>query len=198
MNDDELFLRTIDDLSKKINLGTPYDWLRGSALVRQLLIDGYPLVDRVNHDPRLTLVFDVPDASGAVDEHTLALLAGDALLGVHPRRTVDRKGFLATPLIYVKGRWYTVHEIVDTVAHALGGVHKGDPKGDSQNELAALNASVEVLGGGAATTQIRGIGHITIVGVKPLAEVVAKKYGIPITWTNPNALTEEQKRKLTG
>jgi hypothetical protein len=196
MHDDALFLRTIEDLSKKVNLGDQYDWLRASALVRQLLIDGHPLVDRVNHDPRLKLAFDVPDSSGAVDEHTLVFMAGDGLLGVQPRRTVDRDGFLATRLICVKGRWFTVHEIVDTVAHAVGGVHKGDPRGDSQSELAALDASLLVLGGGAATTQIRGIGHITIVGLKPVAEVVARRLGASITWTNPGALTEEQKQKL--
>jgi hypothetical protein len=80
----------------------------------------------------------------------------------------------------------------------LGGVHHGKPQGPSQEELAALNAALQVLGGGAATAQMRGIGHITIVGLKPLAAAVAKKHGIPLTWTNPGELTEEQKRKLGG
>jgi hypothetical protein len=184
MHDDELFLRTIQDLSQKVNVGDEYDWLRASALVRQLLIDGHPLVGRVNRVYGLKLRFEVPDASDAVDEHTMVFMAGDTLLGVLPMRTVNRDGFLAAPLIYVRGRWFTTREIVDTVANALGGVHKGDLTAGSQQELSALNAAIQVLGGGAATAQIRGIGHMTIRGLKPLAEVVATKLGVSITWTD--------------
>jgi hypothetical protein len=196
MHHDELFLRTIRDLSEKINLGNEYDWLRASALVRQLLLDGTPLVHRVNREYRLKLTFDVPDISGSVDQHTLFYMAGDALLGVDPRMIVDLDGLLKAPLIFARGKSYTVHEIVDTVAHAIGGVHQGRPEGPSQAELTALNAALQVLGAGAATAQMRGIGHITIVGLKPLASAVATKHGIPLTWTNPGALTEEQKRYL--
>ncbi len=187
MNDDELFLRTLQDLSQKVNLGNEYDWLRASALVRQLLIDGHPLVERVNRVYGLKLRFGVPDVSGAVDEHTMVFMAGDTLLSVLPIRMVNRDGFLAAPLIYIRGRWFTTAEIVGTVANALGGVHRGDPSTGSQEELTALNAAIQVLGGGAATAQIRGIGHMTIRGLKPLAKVVAKKLGASITWTSASS-----------
>jgi len=186
MHHDELFLRTVDDLSKKINLGTAYDWLRSSALIRQLLLDGSnSLVDRVNREHRLTLTFNVPVISGSVDEHTMFYMAGDALLGVDPRIDVDLPRFLQTRLIFKTGAWFTAHDIVDTVGHALGGVHLGRPEGDSQEALAVLDASLHVLGAGAATAQMKGIGHITIVGLKPLVAVVAKKHGISVMWTNP-------------
>ncbi len=198
MQDDELFLRTVADLSKKVNLGTAYDWLRASALVRQLLLDGHPLGDRVKKSYGFKFQFEVPDVSGSVDDHTLFFMAADSLLGAMPKRTVNKDGFLAAPLIYVKPKWFTVHEIVDTVAHALGGVHLSAPKAGSQEELSALNASLQVLGGGAAVAQVRGIGHMTIVGLKPLATAVAARHGVSLAWTNPGALSEEQKRKLTG
>ena len=197
MHDDELFLRTVEDLSKKVNLGTPYHWLRASALVRQLLIYGHPLVGRINRSSGLKLRYEVPDITGAVDEHTMVLMAGDGLLGMYPTRTVNRDGFLAAPLIYVRPRWFTMLEIVDVAAHVLGGVHNNEPKVGSQQDLSAFDASFQVLGGGAAVTQIRGIGHITIVGLKPLAALVAKKHGVSIAWTNPGKITEEQRRKLT-
>lgn len=198
MHDDELFLRTIEDLSKKINLGTEYDWLMASALVRKLLVDGHPLAGQVNRAYGLKLRFEVPDVTGAVDEHTIVFMVGDGLLGALPTRTVNRDGFLAAPFIYVRPRWFTVHEVVDTVAQALGGVHLGAPKAGSEQDLSALNASLQVLGGGAAVAQIRGIGHMTIVGLKPLAAAVAARHGVSLAWTSPGALTEEQKRKLKG
>ena len=60
MDPDQLFLKTLSDLERRTGSeASEYDVLRSSALLRQLLLDGGPLVHQVNRHRRLTLVFRV-------------------------------------------------------------------------------------------------------------------------------------------
>ena len=64
MDPDQLFLKTLSDLERRTGSeASEYDVLRSSALLRQLLLDGSPLVHQVNRHRRLTLVFRVNVAS---------------------------------------------------------------------------------------------------------------------------------------
>ena len=188
MTDDELFLHTLQDLSQKTGMGNQYEWLRSSHLVRQLLMDGHAsLVDRVNREHRLKLTFQVPEDPEIDERRTIIWMAGDSVAvgAPTPSQSVNRDGFLATRLLYAAGRYYTMHEIVDTVAHALGGVHRGDPKDPTAAQLSAINAAFPGLAGGPVFFQMRGIGHITLIGLRPLVEAVAQKRGVSITWALP-------------
>ena len=187
MTDDELFLDTLQDLSQKTWLGDRYGWVRASGIVRQLLIDGSSsLVHPINREHRLKLTFQVPE-DPVLEKGTVLWLAGDMVAkGLQfPIRSVDLDGFLATRLMYAGGHWFTVREIVTTVANAFGGVHRGEPKDTVQQELNAVNAAFPHLLGGPVFLQMRGIGHITLIGLRSLAEAVAKKRGVPLTWTMP-------------
>jgi hypothetical protein len=181
MHEDELFLRTLSDLAGKMTSADKYEWLRSSLLVRQLLIDGGTLVDQVNRRHGLKLTFAVPDASGLVDEHVLVYVASDDL-GACPTRSVNRDGFFSTRLIYVNRQWFTVRDIVTTVANVLGGVHKGKPKDSDQELLSELNAALQVMGAGAAVQQMRRIGRIALQGLTPLAEAVVRGLPNPGHW----------------
>lgn len=42
---DILFLKTLEDLEKRVNQQDPYQILGASALIRKLFLDDHPLVD---------------------------------------------------------------------------------------------------------------------------------------------------------
>ena len=60
VTDDELFCATLEDLEERVVRARDYDLLRVSALIRQLLLDGVPLVQRVA-PRRRSLTFRVRD-----------------------------------------------------------------------------------------------------------------------------------------
>src|SRR5262245_7601339 len=57
MTDDELYLRTIDDLESKLHSKDHYSLIRAAALIRQLFLDERPLAHVANREPKLKLVF---------------------------------------------------------------------------------------------------------------------------------------------
>jgi hypothetical protein len=181
MQQDDLFLRTLEDLAKKVASGKQYDWLRSSGILRQLLLDGGSLVIEANRSHRLRLKFEVPDATGQVIPGTIVWIAGDDGCG-QPTKEVDRDGFLSAGVIYMNGTWRTVRDVIDVCANSLGGIHKGKPRDDGQEELSKLNDQLQCLGGGAVEFQVRRIGRITIRAVLPLAEAVASSHREPAKW----------------
>ena len=56
---EDYFLRTLDDLEHKIDSDNYYQILGISALVRRLLVDGFPLVDKVNRYYRLKIRYRI-------------------------------------------------------------------------------------------------------------------------------------------
>ena len=54
-----LFLRTIEDLEKRLVDPDPYEVLRIAGYIRKLFLNGFPLVDQVNGSHKIKLLFEV-------------------------------------------------------------------------------------------------------------------------------------------
>ena len=59
---DNLFLRTLDDIEKRLSETDPYEILLISGLIRKLFLDDNPLVDQVNKKHRIKLTFEVAES----------------------------------------------------------------------------------------------------------------------------------------
>ena len=57
MDLDKLFLRTLGQLEYLLRVGDDYAVIRASALIRQLLLDDYPLADQVNRNHKLKILY---------------------------------------------------------------------------------------------------------------------------------------------
>jgi hypothetical protein len=53
-----LFLRTLDDISKRLTQPDPYEILFIAALIRKLFLDDFPLVDQVNRNHHVKIIFE--------------------------------------------------------------------------------------------------------------------------------------------
>ena len=56
---EQLFLDTLRDLEQRVSAQDAYQILGISALIRKLLLDGYPLIDQVNRERRLKIWFEI-------------------------------------------------------------------------------------------------------------------------------------------
>jgi len=119
MNEELLFVRTLDDLHGSINSNDEYEVLRASALIRQLFLDGSnSLVDRVNRKYRHKLEFEVVEQTppnipglsfniwGAVDG------IDPRAMPLHlPRAKKKRDGFFAMIVAVIEGHEYSIREL---------------------------------------------------------------------------------------
>ena len=149
--------------------------------MRKLLLDGgNSLVHAVNQRHRLSFAFEVSANVGyAPDEHTIFSVAGDAL---HPSffpngktERLKRDKFLKLPVICVKGKNCSVHDVIDQLAHVAGGVHTGSADSDVEKALTALSAAWSFAGLPATLMQVKSIARVVLDGLAQLREKVARE-----------------------
>jgi hypothetical protein len=181
---DSLFLNTLHDLESRIADTDEYNVLGSSALIRKLLIDNSPLVDQVNRQYQLKLVFEISESSPSI-----LGVPGPTVWSVQdgldpetsrpgkPRKVVNRDQLLATVLAVVNGKSYTLREIVLFETNIMGGVHAGSPREEKERILNALNSAFAIGGHRASLRQLQAIGRVVLKGLGPLRAAVTSRHG---------------------
>lgn len=179
-----LFLRTLDDLASRSSSSDPYELLGAAGLIRKLLLDDFPLVDRVNRTHRLKLRFLVPKAASLETLERYETTYYDVLDGLDPAvqemfpdesHLVGRDGFLDSMVCYVFGQSVSVRDIVTFEANVAGGVHAPNaPDTEPHKQLDALRQQVVVKGQSVSLYHLRNIAKIVLNALGPLKEAIER------------------------
>lgn len=179
MNNDELFLFTVDDLEARLELGQPeYDALMAAWLLRKLLLNG-----------RRSLLAAVADRRGAevsfrvIDvrpEETIQLWGPEGNLvpqSGEPVRALVLNDFLRWIVIVArlgKAR-LTVKDLILYLANVAGAVHIGPPQSPKEKVLAEYSG-MRRFGPGwqysGGVSAIREIGEVVLDALGDLREMV--------------------------
>jgi len=179
--EESLFLRSLEDLEKRIEAKDSYEVLGISGIIRRLLLDSHPLVDRVNRRYQRRLVFRVnlpPVTPAGLPEPVISA----TLDGLHPGSApwgplmaeLNREQFLKVVLITIAGRDYTVRDVLLFEANVMGAVHAGRPKDDKEKALQAVDSWMSVGGYRPALKQLKDIGRVVIDALELLREDVSR------------------------
>lgn len=143
INEEKLFLETLNELHAKVQHGSEYSIVKASGLLRLLLLDAQPLAIKASRRVRHKLLFAVTDKEpldprpGKID---LSGWAGP------PIKRVSLDKFLSTGVFSWNEWGFTVHDIIDACAHTRGGIHHGLPKTDKDKAFNALGAMGPAIG----------------------------------------------------
>jgi hypothetical protein len=181
VNQDALFLKTLDDLRARVTPGCDeYEVLGIAALVRKLLLDDLPLVHSVNRDRRLRLRYAI-DASPPIwkllgEEPPSIWSVQDgldpatSLGGSSSSKDVSLDEFLGTMVMYVRHQEITVKDVVLHTAVVVGAVHRGEPRSDPQRTLSQLAEELSVGGYQPDIRALQAIGRVVLRALAPLRE----------------------------
>jgi hypothetical protein len=172
--EEEHLLRTLRDIDEKLVVGDRYSVLRASGLLRQLLMDGNPLVHVVSRKYRVQIVFRTLDFHEPVPVEPEAhwrVLDPSPFPGA---KTTDctLSQFLAAPCLKWTGALASVHDLISVCANAMGGVHLGKAKTSAEQVLLDWDEAVTVLGEQPSVTTIAGICRIVLRAMKPLVDAL--------------------------
>jgi hypothetical protein len=179
----------LSGLESRIVATDEFRMLEISALIRKLLIEGFPLVDQVNRHYshlKLKIVFEICELSpptptaGAPAPTFWSVndgLCPEPFWPRIPRKVVNRDQLLATVLAVVKGKSYTLREIVLFEANIMGGVHYGSPKEEKEKVLEALNSAIVLGGRRPSLRQLQAIGRVVLKGLEELRAAVTSAHG---------------------
>jgi hypothetical protein len=182
VNQDALFIKTLDDLAGRVTPSRDeYEVLGISSLVRKLLLDEHPLAHTVNRERRLSVRFEInvtpPIWEALGEEPPLFWLSQDALDPETslPRSRIEKvtlDQFLGTMIAYVRGRRITVKDVVLHTANVVGGVHRGEPRGEEQETLTDLAGALQIGGYQPDIRALQAIGRVVLKGLEPLRNQV--------------------------
>jgi hypothetical protein len=175
--DEWLLLRTLDDLQERILSNDEYDLLISSLLLRKLLMDGHPLMNIVNRRHHLKIAFDICEPPAVAPDIGLwSFIEGfdpTNYLRRHPGLvTVSLDSFLATVIMIVAGKAYSVKALIDQVAYVDGGVHLDESVTGERKLLAGARDQFFVMGIAVTQHPLTVIGRIVLRALEPLRHVI--------------------------
>lgn len=178
MDDDHLFLLTLEDLETCLRLPTEYNLLRTAALLRKLLLDASNLLTRVNRGHRLKLRFrfvrhELVEMPGA------RLVAAALTVQPGPQSPIEGhivegpvRQLLAAPGGFFMGHLASIKDLIRHASNIEGGVHRGDPKSDDERMLRSYGEVLWFNDLPAYLRAIQGVGQVVLEGLAPLRDAV--------------------------
>jgi hypothetical protein len=179
MEAEDLFLERCGQIERLLASHTEIELLDLAGLLRQLLLDGTPLVHKVNNYG-LKLKFEVGLFRQPPDKHTAVLILEDGLdpdtrPPRSPSKEVNLDGFLEHTIIVTAGKAYSVSDVIKFAANVSGGVHHVEnPKG-AQKVLSRFSMLYSLGGLPAGVRQLKAICRVTLKGLSPLIAAVKRK-----------------------
>jgi len=180
---EKLLLETAKDLLNDVTKPTEYSLVKASGLLRLLLLDDYPLIDRANRHHRLRIRFAV----GSLQPFS-ASRGGFIMRGFGPKSPgqfvqATRHQFLGCNCLALSGEVFSVADIIKTTAHKRGGVHVDDSLKDSKDRALFAAMKGEILCGfrdgqekvDPVLAMIVEIARTTLLAIQPLNMAIAKQ-----------------------
>lgn len=183
-----LFIRRLDELERLVNSIDPIDTLDISRPIRQLLLDGRPLINEVNRKYKLKIrfrVFDIAVAMKILEQAGIPkMMIATIQDGLDPEtappgdavqcaiREIGLNEFLNITVLTLNDREFTIRNIIQFEANARGAVHFGPPKGREQEEIAMINRQLILGGYTPSSRQLRSIGRVVLKALRPLREAI--------------------------
>ena len=174
-----LLARTVEDLEQRLGGDVDdYAMLRASALLRQLLLDRYPLAFKAAKQIRHKIRFDVSAVgvtAPTVSEPVMRFSNVNAFDG--PTVTLNKDEFLARKIVSVGGEDYSVREVIRVVAHVHGGVHYFDPETEREERLMTADSFITVNDMAILHNAVQGIGVSVVEALRPLVAKMRARAG---------------------
>ena len=171
---EHLYLKTLDDLKARINSHDPFNILSASAIIKGLFFDDQPVAGPAS-EPLSHFTFEVclPTSAPSALPESAAFsiqegLDPDTSEPGQSTSRLTRDQFLEIVLMCVKGRIYTIKDVILSSVTLMGGVHSGSEQWEKEKVLRAVNDQMPIGGYASSLRQIQAIGRVVLKALNPL------------------------------
>lgn len=178
---DELFVRRYDELTTGLSARDPYEAINLGAVLRQLLLDGTPLVNEANRHHKIRIRFVVNDVGDISDIPVIPDVVNYAH-GLDPefirthsgRRELKLDDFLRQHVIQTPEISIYVRDIIRFSANKYGGIHFDTSRTEEEDLIDAVFAKIRELGIEPVASMLAVIANITRSALGPLRAAIVK------------------------
>lgn len=181
MDKDFLFLKTIEDIEKKMKSRDGYDILMISGLLRKLLLDDDPLIHQVNQSQKLKISFTVNDRRPPIGDNSLMFWSIEDGFDPNtsvPRLTkpveVNKDQLLKRQIMIINGQIITVLDLIKFLSNVQGGIHAGQPMNSKETTLKEVQKYLGIGGLPAGIRSILSISRVILKGLEPLRTAITQ------------------------
>lgn len=182
--EEQFFLETISDLILKSQNPTPYNMIRASGLLRQLLLDSNSLLNTINKNYKEKIVFTVTDWDAmfvelgglplGVDREKMSYWS----TGFYPdekTKSVDLSldQFLQLTWARIMGQSLTIKNLIRAYSHKYGGVHIGSELTESEDMI--INAKFYILNMSSSDAAMYNAIRVILDAISPLSLRIIKE-----------------------
>lgn len=175
MDKDFLFIKTIEDIEKKMKSRDGYEILMISGLLRKLLLDDNPLMHQVNQSRKLKISFIINDRQPPAGDKSLVFWSIED--GFDPDTSVphltklvevNKDQLLKRQIMIINGQIIMVLDLIKFLSHVQGGIHAGEPTNSKETTLKEVQKYLGIGGLPAGIRSILSISRVVLKGLKPL------------------------------
>jgi len=179
-----IFIKTLEEIEKKLQANDPYELLGISALLRKLLFDRNCLYDLANQEHKIKLNFIVGNycypnfkelTNNSFWSQQDSFDPNTAPPHIIPIK-ISRRNFSRRVILITGKNKHTVIEIIKYVAHIAGGVHLDSPKSNKEIELKQLDELNKLGGHSLITRQLMSIARVVLDAMNPLKKKILDSY----------------------
>jgi hypothetical protein len=159
------------------------DLFKLSLILRQFLVDGDNLVNKVNRRHRLKIRFIVGMSTSESEKEMKQLGIPEPMmhfLGAFPpkeqKNEINLDSFLSFQVVKHNKNHFCVKDLIKTCANKLGGVHLEAAKNDNETEsgIRELGLLLEKIGLPNAFATLILIGNTTLIALEKLKDTITK------------------------
>ena len=174
-----LLIDTLADIENRLTSNDPYEILIISDLLRKLLLDDFPLLDQVNRHYHIKTFFNIISPNDVLVEKAEYYLLADGLdpdTAFRPGRkqSITRDQFLKITVLAIRGKRYTIRDLILFEANIMGGVHAGTSKTLKAEALQEINSIYEIGGLRGSLLQLKAIARVVLKALEPLRDRIMK------------------------
>ena len=190
MDKDQLFIETLKDLDNKLNSQDEYENFMVVPLLRKLILDKNPLVDQVNQQRQIRVMYTINDVPDEKINEIISIIRTESSVHCffseedlldpskvpHPRLIeVTKDKFLSRPVIRCGAQIITVRDLIQHAAHIQGAVHLDKAKTEKDKALKQFDEFIRIGGLPAGLRQLLVIGRIIRKALEPLRSAIQEE-----------------------
>ena len=174
MDANNLFLKTLRDIEKRLNDTDEYEILMIAGLLRKLLLDGDPLLDQVNREKKLKIAF-------TINAHKITSIPGMIFCSIedaidpetsppHLCKTenVNKDKLLGTTIMTVNRTDIKIKDLISHIANVEGAIHAGKPRSEKEHVLQEIGKTLGIGGLPAGIRILKAISRVVLKGLMEL------------------------------
>lgn len=179
MSPDQIFKIRYDEMALSLQRQQSEDMLKIAQSLRQILVDGDPLLHVVNKERQLKVKFTVGMSVQDISEEMAGLglpIPDTHILGefrtYRPHKDIKIDNLLSFKVVKHDGDYYSVKDVIKTCCNRLGAVHYGNPENDEEVEagIRKLGVLLSSLGMQGAFSVLVLIGNVVVEGLNELRQ----------------------------